>query len=720
MERLFQGHLEPKYQLSEQHCIEQAILSNQHRLEHLLAYTPAVIYSSRPCREYGVTFVSESVVQFGYQPQDFLENLDLWRECLHPEDAIAVLETLAQTPSKEYWLFEYRFLRRNGDYCWIQDRRRLVRDRQGFPVEMVGSWLDITAQKVLEQSLLENQDWACSALHSIADAVITTNASGQVQFLNPVAEQMTGWCSEEAHTQMLDEVCPIVQVQSGQTLLDLVKAVVGSGQVTSLPTTSTLMTRKGTDYAIDGTIAPIRDCTQAITGAVLVLRDVTQHYALIRKLSWQASHDCLTGLLNRREFEQQLVSAIADAQETGQFHTLCYLDLDQFKVVNDTCGHGAGDELLRQVSILLRQRLRSTDILARIGGDEFGLILHECTLATASCIVEQLLDLMRGFRFVWQHNIFCVGASIGLVVIDASSCDSNSILGAADAACYAAKEKGRNRAHVYQVDDIDLVQQRGERQWVARIVKAVEEERLCLYQQAIIPLSKTTDTKKHYELLLRLVDEAGTVVTPNAFIPAAERYSLMPTLDRWVISRFFAIYQRYRQQLTTAGRGFDCVYTINLSGLSINDDQFLSFLKEQFVAHSIFPYTLCFEITETAAISNLARAATLIEEMKQLGCFFALDDFGSGMSSFTYLKHLPIDYIKIDGSFIHNIVSDSIDSTLVECINRIGHEMGIKTVAEWVENEVVLDKLRDIGVDYVQGYGLAAPTLVPDLFSFDA
>ncbi|HEY9828671.1 MAG TPA: EAL domain-containing protein [Stenomitos sp.] len=719
MERLFQGHLEPTYQLSEQHCIEQAILNHQHRLEHLLAYTPAVIYSSRPCLEYGVTFVSESVVQFGYQPQDFLGNLDLWRECLHPEDATTVLETLAQTLSKEHWLFEYRFLRRNGDYCWIQDRRRLVRDRQGFPVEMVGAWLDVTAQKVLEQSLLEAQDLAYGVLHSITDAVITINASGRIQFLNAVAEQMTGWSSGEAHTRILDEVCPIMQAQSGQTTLDLVKTVVGSGQIVSLPTACTLMTRKGTDYAIDGTIAPIRDCTQTITGAVMVLRDVTQHYALIRKLSWQASHDCLTGLLNRREFEQQLASAIANAQETGQFHTLCYLDLDQFKVVNDTCGHGAGDELLRQVSILLRQRLRSTDTLARIGGDEFGLILHECTLATASGMVEQILDLMRGFRFVWQHNIFCVGASIGLALIDASSCDSNAILGAADAACYAAKEKGRNRAHVYQVDDLDLVQQRGERQWVARIVKAIEEKRLCLYQQEIVPLSHAAGAKKHYELLLRLVDESGSVVAPNAFIPAAERYSLMPTLDRWVISHFFATYQRYRQQLAVAGREFDCVYTINLSGLSINDEQFLRFLKDQFVAHNILPHTLCFEITETAAISNLARAATLIAEMKQLGCFFALDDFGSGMSSFTYLKHLPIDYIKIDGSFIHNMIADSIDSTLVECINRIGHEMGIKTVAEWVENDVVLDKLRDMGVDYVQGYGLAAPTLVPDLFSFN-
>ncbi len=565
--------------------------------------------------------------------------------------------------------------------------------------------------KPMEQGMFEDKELAANVIQAMGDAVITTDVTGIIQYLNPIAEQMTGWRLKQAKGLPLLEVFRVTKAHSTlQNTANVVTAATSAGKAVGLDHSSTLIARDGAEYVIDGTAAPVRDCSSQMIGIVIVFRDVTQHYALARKLSWQASHDFLTGLANRREFEQRLAETIFSAQENGQQHTLCYLDLDQFKVVNDTCGHVAGDELLRQLSVLLRRRLRTTDTLARIGGDEFGIILHDCDPLNANSITDHLLKMIQGFRFVWQSNTFSIGASIGLVPINAQSRDLNSILGAADAACYAAKERGRNRIHVYQADDLDLVQQRGERRWIARITKALEEKRFCLYQQKIIPIDLKSGAKTHYELLLRMVSVTGEVIAPMAFIPAAERYGLMISIDRWVVSHFFAAYKSLSQKRLTASQDSDCVYAINLSGVSVSDDHFLAFLKEQFMAHEILPETICFEITETAAIANLSKAAHLIEEIKDMGCSFALDDFGSGMSSFAYLKNLPVDYVKIDGSFIKNIMNDSVDSALVECMNRIGHEIGMQTIAEFVENDSILEKLRGFGVDYAQGYGIAKPS----------
>jgi diguanylate cyclase (GGDEF)-like protein/PAS domain S-box-containing protein len=555
-----------------------------------------------------------------------------------------------------------------------------------------------------------DNELAANVLQSIGDAVITTDVTGVIQYLNPTAEQMTGWPLEQAKGLPLTEVFRVTKALSQKTVANVIAAVTSAGKTVKLNHASLLIARDQAEYAIDGNVSPVCDRNHQMIGIVLMFRDVTQHNVLTRKLSWQASHDFLTGLVNRREFEQRLAETIANAQETGQQHTLCYLDLEQFKIVNDTCGHVAGDELLRQLSVLLRQRLRTTDTLARIGGDEFGIIFHDCSPLSANSITDQLLAMIQDFRFVWQSNTFSIGASIGLVSINAQSRDLNSILGAADAACYAAKERGRNRVHIYQADDLDLVQQRGERHWIDRITKALEEKRFCLYQQKIMPIDLNSGAKTHYELLLRMVSETGEVIAPMAFIPAAERYGLMISIDRWVVSHFFAGYQSFTQKRLAQSHNLDCVYAINLSGVSVSDDQFLAFLKDEFRAHDILPETICFEITETAAIANLSKAAHLIEEIKDIGCSFALDDFGSGMSSFAYLKNLPVDYVKIDGSFIKNIMNDSVDSALVECMNRIGHEIGMQTIAEFVENDSILEKLRGFGVDYAQGYGIAKPS----------
>ena len=437
-----------------------------------------------------------------------------------------------------------------------------------------------------------------------------------------------------------------------------------------------------------------------------VARDITQSRQLVDRLSWQAQHDVLTGIYNRNGFEQKVREAIASAQENSEHHALCYLDIERFKVINDICGYIAGDELLRQITNILKQRVRSSDILARIGGDEFGLLLKQCPLETAEKIAYNLSSLIQEIPFTWQDKSFSIGVSIGVVAIDENISSFSEILNAADTACYTAKEKGSNSIQLYRLDDQELIKHRGERHWISRINLALQENRFRLYCQKISPLQDKFGIE-HYEILLRLLDEQGNLVPPMSFIPAAERYNLMPAIDRWVIKTFFATYQQYcyNQVLSQC----KVIYTINLSGASINSDSFFNFLKEQFAQYDIAPETICFEITETAAIANLTTAAQFIHELKELGCSFALDDFGSGMSSLAYLKNLPVDYLKIDGNFVKNIVNDPIDRATVECFNRIGHVMNIQTIAEFVENDDIIHQLKELGVDYAQGYGISKP-----------
>ncbi|HEY9847431.1 MAG TPA: EAL domain-containing protein, partial [Candidatus Caenarcaniphilales bacterium] len=537
-----------------------------------------------------------------------------------------------------------------------------------------------------------------------------------------------------------------------------VERVLREGHTVGLASTTLLVAREGREFAIDNSAAPIRTSSGQIIGAVVVFRDVTHERSITRQLSWQASHDALTGLVNRREFEQRLEQAVLSARAQNQQHALCYLDLDQFKIVNDTCGHGAGDKLLHQVSSLLQTQVRAMDTLARLGGDEFGVLLNLCSLEQARRIANALCQRIQEFRFIWQDKTFAIGVSIGLVAINADSQSLVSTLSAADAACYAAKNRGRNRVHVYQANDSELKRQKGEMQWVTRIAKAFEDNRFRLYYQPIVPIAlqevgdglrPPTDrdaglyagllprdtawqAKKaaadslacllpqavdgwleHYEVLLRLQDETGQLVSPAAFIPAAERYNLMHTIDRWVISTLFASQgQHYRELFNRdllQGLPCNCLYAINLSGTSINDEQFIDFLYEQFTLHQVPPQVICFEITETTAIANLGKAAEFIRELKEFGCRFALDDFGSGMSSFAYLKNLPVDYLKIDGDFVKDIIDDPIDSAMVEAISRVGQVMGIQTIAECVENNAILEKIKALGVDYAQGYGIARP-----------
>jgi diguanylate cyclase (GGDEF)-like protein len=455
---------------------------------------------------------------------------------------------------------------------------------------------------------------------------------------------------------------------------------------------------------------------RSIKGVVFVFHDMTASPELSRKRPYREIHDELTGLFNRNKFKDRLEELVSDAARHNRNHALLYLDLDKFKIVNDTCGHAAGDQLLKQIAAVVKGKVRTTDLVARLGGDEFGVLLEECPLQKANEIAGTICTAVRNFHFAWNDNPFTIGVSIGVVAIMPSSKNPESILSAADGSCYLAKEKGGSRVHLHFEDDRELLQRHGEMQYISRIANAFESDLFRLFYQPIVALEKNSPKKLlWYEILIRMMEEGGVEVGPMNFLPAAERYDMMPSIDRWVFSTFFAFYKK-----NIAGRvpAEEFMCDINVSGMTINDDSFLTFIHELFKSFQVPPQTICIEITETAAIANLEHAVHFIEDLKILGCRFSLDDFGSGLSSFKYLKHLPVDYLKIDGSFVKNIVDNSVDAAIVTTINDIGHLMGITTVAEFVENKEIFEKLRNIGVDYAQGYYIARPALLDESMGF--
>lgn len=431
--------------------------------------------------------------------------------------------------------------------------------------------------------------------------------------------------------------------------------------------------------------------------------DITERKRSEDQLHFLARHDPLTGLVNRREFEHRLDLALSEAHRDGVRHSLLFMDLDQFKLVNDTCGHIAGDELLRQVTLQIQQQMRSGDTLARMGGDEFGVLLEGCSGANALHVANKIRTTIQDFRFVWDNKVFTLGVSIGLVPINDQVESVKALLSLADAACYAAKDAGRNRVHEYDPSDTELASQQSQMQWAARINQALDANDFVLYMQPITKANDPARTPLHYEVLIRMRTQEG-LVFPGAFLPAAERYNLMPALDRWVIRHMFEWMAAHQDKVAEWE-----VCAINLSGLTLGDEDFPVFLRQQFAQHQIPHHKICFEITETIAVINLANTIRFMDEFKAIGCRFSLDDFGSGFSSYGYLKNLPVDYLKIDGTFVKDIESDAIDFAMVESINRIGHVMGKKTIAEFVENDVILDMLNSIGVDYVQGFGIYKP-----------
>ncbi len=593
---------------------------------------------------------------------------------------------------------------------------------------------EIEQRQQIEEQLYHEKEVAQVTLNSIGDAVITTDLNGIIQSLNPQAETLTGWRQSEAQGQPLKRVLQLFNAITGDPVENFLNRS-NTSRLSAFSHHILIRNRDSQEFMVEPSVAFIRMSSGEIIGMVVVCRDVTENRKLAAQLCWEASHDPLTNLINRREFKRRLSELMEEKAKTESEHSLCYLDLDQFKIVNDTCGHAAGDELLRQVTTLLQSQIRKTDLLARLGGDEFALLLYECPLKQARQVAEDLRQVVQDFRFVWQDKIFSISVSIGLVKLDPTVNSLADVMSAADSAMYAAKDAGRNRIHVYQANDRELAQRQGDMQWVSRLVKALEEDRFCLYLQAIAPAQPDSEKPDHYEILIRMTDENGGLIPPGMFIPAAERYNLMPKIDRWVIRNLFSYLSTHIHHSSCGTKIVQetllshqaktvfpsSIYTVNLSGASFNDEQFLSFLQEQFAYYQIPPPMICFEVTETFAISNLNQAIQFIYALKQMGCFFALDDFGSGMSSLTYLKNLPVDYVKIDGYFVRNILEDPVNAAMVEAINKLTHAIGLQTIAEFVENEQILHKLQELGVDYVQGYGIAKPTpLVGNLINMSS
>ncbi len=565
-----------------------------------------------------------------------------------------------------------------------------------------------------EQALHREKELAEITLQSIADGVIRTNALGQIEYMNPAAEQITAWKQSESLNKPVTNILRSFFDNNKPASSPVDICLNKHATIFSSPDISYL-NRNGTKLKIDHVTSPIRNRTNDIIGAVMVFRDITEEHELAIKLDYQAKHDALTGLANRSAFENNLEKMITSINRNGDEHALCYIDLDQFKIINDTCGHIAGDQLLQKVSSIILNKTRlNRDTLARFGGDEFVLLLSDCPLDHAVRITEEICKEIHEYRFIYDNKTFAVGASIGVVPITEKITNVNDALRMADNACYVAKEKGRNRIHIYHANDHEMVKRSGEMHIVSTINHALENDGFSLFYQDIKSLTDT-GLGKHIEILIRMKDGNGGWITPGLFLPTAERYNIAPKIDRWVVSSLMSWLSNNKHCLDQME-----MCSINLSGLSFSDEKFSSFVKHEIQSKGIPAKKICFEITETAAIGNLQDAIDFIHTMKKSGCSFALDDFGSGMSSYAYLKALPVDYLKIDGMFVKDILIDPIDKAMVKSINEIGHVFGLKTIAEFVENIDIMSDLKDLGVDYAQGYAINKPAHIDTFYDSNA
>ncbi len=712
----------------------------------LVEQIPAITFTAALDVRGKLLYVSPQIARLGFSPEEWLASPDGLLNRIHPEDRARVLAAFARSyESAEAMRCEYRLLPRDGEPRWFLGEARVVQDAAGAPLCLQGVLVDISEDKRREAELeyhrrrleelvaqrtaqIEKQTGLLreanrnlvreigerriaearfrQLLESAGEGIYGLDTEGRCTFVNEAALAMLGYSRDELlgrnmhalihHNHADGSAYPAADspihdaYRRGRSVRGLVEL---------------LWRKDGSSFPAEYSAQPIREAGR-VSGAVLVFRDVTEAQALASRLSFQATHDALTGLVNRQEFERRLERVLAEIRGDGAEYALLYLDLDQFKVVNDTCGHTAGDQLLRQVAVRLQERLRARDTLARLGGDEFGVLLEHCPLDQALRIATELRDAVQDYRFVWEGKPFSVGASIGLVPLSATRESVAAALSAADSACYAAKEQGRNRVHLYQPDDALLARQRTQMQWVSRLTHALDAGRFCLYRQAIAPLSANGQGRPHYEVLLRLLEEDGRMIEPMAFLPAAERYNLMPAIDRWVVREVIARHAAQQRTLPPAERP---IFSVNLSGSSLSDERLGEFVCGLLAEHGVPADMLCFEITETAAIANLGRATQLVHALKREGCLFALADFGSGMYSFAYLRRLPVDFLKIDGSIIRTMAEDRVTRAMAEAINRVAHVMAIETVAECAESVPILELLRDLGVDHAQGYALARP-----------
>ncbi|MGB8327030.1 MAG: EAL domain-containing protein [Steroidobacteraceae bacterium] len=546
---------------------------------------------------------------------------------------------------------------------------------------------------------------AARALHSLAEAIVTTDAGGQIESCNPAAEQLLGVGAEAARGRTLEDLAGLVDESDRKRLSDPVRQALSSGMPVTLGRRAALMSRaSGTERSIELSASPMKDEAGQVSGAVVLLHDVTELRGLTRQMSYQATHDALTGLVNRREFEHRLGEALAAAQRGDGSHVLCYLDLDRFKLVNDTSGHLAGDSMLREVAKLLRDAVRDSDTVGRLGGDEFGLLLIGCPLDKARQITDDLCRTVGDYRFVWKDKLFNIGVSVGIVELSRESGTLEEVLSAADSACYVAKKQGSGHVSVYSAHDEAVARHTGEIQWLQRLQSALRDNRFELYYQPIIPAFGNDGDGPAMEVLVRLKDDAGNEMAPAEFVRAAERYRLMGLVDRWVVQTTLAAVGRGAVHLP----GSRCV-AINVSGQTLADQSFLEFIVDLFDRTGVPPNQICFEITESAVIANPDQARRFVGVLHGMGCHFALDDFGSGLGSFSNLKNLPLDFLKIDGSFMRNLGGDTVNQAMVTAMIKLARTLNFRVIAEQVEDAASLEAARRLGFDYLQGYAVGRP-----------
>ncbi|MCI0506955.1 MAG: EAL domain-containing protein, partial [Gammaproteobacteria bacterium] len=609
--------------------------------------------------------------------------------------------------------FEARLKHIHGDTIWASINAHYSSNNEGSSHGFEGTMRDVTTYKEAEEKIFQEKERLHVTLESIGDGVISTDPEGKVAYLNPVAEQMTGWDEKEAAGRTLNEVLQLLDEKTNKPVSIPIANWLHEERRVNLNNPVTLVNRKKTkEYTIEFSGSPLRNSKGVVIGAVFVFHNVTKLRTLTKQLSYQATHDALTGLINRREFEIRVKQAIKSAQNEHKNHAMFYVDLDQFKVVNDTCGHHAGDELLKQLTARLQGLLRESDMLARLGGDEFGVLLAGCPLQRAAEVAEKIRADVEHYRFIWEDRVFRVGASIGLVPITPETGDLTELLSAADSACYVAKEGGRNQVHVYKPDDKAIAIQQGQMQWMPRIQRALEKGLFELHFQSIIPIKNAKAGRLCGEVLIRMVDETKQApnhcIPPYAFIPAAERYQLMPRIDRWVIGKIFELLQHQKDILKQWE-----MCSINLSDQSLSDTKLLDFVLTSLKKSGLPADVFCFEITEGSVIANMEEANVFIHTLQKMGCKFALDDFGTGLSSFSYLKNLPVNFVKLDGELVKDIAKDKTSYAMVEAINQVAHVMGIKTIAEHVETIATVNALKQISVDYAQGYVVDTPQAFP-------
>jgi diguanylate cyclase (GGDEF)-like protein/PAS domain S-box-containing protein len=655
-----------------------------------------LLWSDETCRIHAV--------KPGYQPT--LEEAISF----YTEESRSVIQSAVDRGVSEGagWDLELTLTRTTGETIWVR-AVGAVEFENNQAVRLVGAFQDVTEARRLRNELSEQHELHRITLQSIADAVITTNAQGRVVWLNPVAERMTGWSTESARGRLLNEVFHIVNEGNREPAPEPLSVRREKGKAAHPAQHRVLISRQGEEFGIEHTASPIRNDREEALGFVLVFHDVTEQRRLSGEMNYRATHDALTGLVNRSEFETRLRHLLQKARENQTEHALMYIDLDQFKLVNDSCGHSVGDQMLQQAAKLFGEAVRVRDTLARLGGDEFGIILEQCSMQHAERIAQQICDRLHQFRFVHDGRNFRTGASIGVVPIGSRWTSAAAVMQAGDTTCYAAKEAGRNRVHVWFDTDTGIRKRHGEMQWAMRIENALDESQFVLYAQRIERL-EIGPSRLRAEVLLRMLDADGSLILPGAFLPAAERFHLASRIDRWVLQAALA------WLVALPDLGVIHLLCVNLSGQSIGDRAFHRWAIEVLSsAGAAVCERVCLEITETAAVMNMADAASFIRHVRALGVRIALDDFGAGASSFGYLKSLAVDYLKIDGQFIRHLLDDALDQAAVRCFVEVARVVGLKTVAEFVDQPRVREKVREMGIDYAQGFLVHRPAPIDEL-----